>query len=408
MKRKTGNIEDFVTRWGGAYGYMITLDADSLMSGRAMMGLVERMDANPAVGLIQAPPKLVRGKTVFARMLQFAGELYGPLSAAGLSYWALGEGNYWGHNAIIRVAPFAELCGLPLLSGQAPLGGEIMSHDFVEAALLRRGGWQVWIADDLGESLRGAAAEHRRLRDPRPALVPGQHAASQGAVRARPALGQPAASGDRHPLLPDLAAVAAVPAGFCSAGLGADLWRPVYFTDGWPFPTLPVSVSAEAALLLGMTLGLLFLPKLFGLLLALIDGPRRRSLGGGRAACDQHRPRDHPVGVGGTDDDAAAHQFRAHHPAGLGDRLAAATSADGRRPPWREREPVRLGNAAGCCRGDRDLPADATIVLLADPGAGRIWCWPSRWRSGPAPSAGASVCAISACCGLSRRPTHRP
>ena len=106
-KRKTGNIEDFVTRWGGAYGYMITLDADSIMSGRAMMALVTRMDANPAVGLIQAPPKLVRGQTVFARMLQFAGELYGPLSAAGLSYWALGEGNYWGHNAIIRVAPFA-------------------------------------------------------------------------------------------------------------------------------------------------------------------------------------------------------------------------------------------------------------------------------------------------------------
>ena len=88
VRRKIGNIEDFITRWGGAYGYMIVLDADSLMSGRAMLRLVERMDGNPAVGLIQAPPKLVRGHTVFARMLQFAGELYGPLSAAGLSYWA--------------------------------------------------------------------------------------------------------------------------------------------------------------------------------------------------------------------------------------------------------------------------------------------------------------------------------
>ena len=96
VRRKTGNIEDFVTRWGGAYGYMIILDADSLMSGRAMMQLVARMDANPAVGLIQAPPKLVRGHTVFARMLQFAGELYGPMSAAGLSYWALGRGQLLG------------------------------------------------------------------------------------------------------------------------------------------------------------------------------------------------------------------------------------------------------------------------------------------------------------------------
>ena len=104
------------------------------------------------MGLIQVPPKLVRGRTLFARALQLAGELYGPLAAAGTGFWARGEGNYWGHNAIIRVRPFIELCGLPLLSGPAPFGGPILSHDFVEAALMRRGGWQVWIADDLGGS----------------------------------------------------------------------------------------------------------------------------------------------------------------------------------------------------------------------------------------------------------------
>ncbi len=281
LKRKTGNIEDFVTRWGGAYGYMITLDADSLMSGRAMMGLVERMDVNPAVGLIQAPPKLVRGRTVFARMLQFAGELYGPLSAAGLSYWALGEGNYWGHNAIIRVAPFAQLCGLPLLSGKAPLGGEIMSHDFVEAALLRRGGWQVWIADDLGESfeepppsIADFATRDRRwcqgnMQHLKVLFVRDLHWVS----RLHLAIG--ILSYLTSPLWLLFLLLSAAQAWELTYG------RPVYFTAGWPFPTLPVSVSAEAALLLGITLGLLFLPKVFGLLLALIDGPRRRSLGGG-------------------------------------------------------------------------------------------------------------------------------
>jgi membrane glycosyltransferase len=281
VKRKTGNIEDFVTRWGGAYGYMVVLDADSLMSGRAIMGLVERMDANPAVGLIQAPPKLVRGQTVFARMLQFAGELYGPLSATGISYWAMGEGNYWGHNAIIRVVPFAELCGLPLLPGRAPLGGEILSHDFVEAALLRRGGWQVWIADDLGSSyeepppsIADFATRDRRwcqgnMQHIKVLFVRNLHWVS----RLHLAIG--IMSYLTSPLWLLFLLLAAAQAWELTYG------RPIYFVEGWPFPTLPVTVSSEAALLLSVTLGLLFLPKLFGLALALIDGSRRRALGGG-------------------------------------------------------------------------------------------------------------------------------
>ena len=105
VKRKTGNIEDFVTRWGGAYGYMLVLDADCLMTardhGRAGEPDGRQPGRRPDPGRRR---KLVRGHSVFARVLQFAGELYGPLSASGISYWALGEGNYWGHNAIIRVA----------------------------------------------------------------------------------------------------------------------------------------------------------------------------------------------------------------------------------------------------------------------------------------------------------------
>ena len=238
LRRKSGNIEDFLTRWGSGYAYMLVLDADSLMSARSMVGLLERMDANPQVGLIQAPPKLIRGRTLFARLLQFAGELYGPLSASGISFWAMGEGNYWGHNAIIRIAPWVKLCGLPLLPGRAPLGGEILSHDFVEAALMRRGGWQVWIADDLAELLRGAATRHRAVRHPRPPVVPGQSAAHPRAVRPQSALGQPAAYGDRRHGLHYLAALAAVPDAVRGPGLGADLWPAGLFHRGLAVPHL--------------------------------------------------------------------------------------------------------------------------------------------------------------------------
>ena len=286
LKRKTGNIEDFVTRWGGAYGYMIVLDADSLMSGRAMMQLwSSAWTPTRRSGLIQAPPKLVRGQTVFARMLQFAGELYGPLSAAGLSYWALGEGNYWGHNAIIRVAPFAELCGLPLLSGRAPLGGEIMSHDFVEAALLRRGGWQVWIADDLGESYEEPppSIADFATRDRRWCQGNMQH--HQGAVRARPALGQPAAPGDRHPVLPDLAAVAAVPAAFGGAGLGADLWQAGLLHRRLAVPDAAGVGLGRGGAAAGHDAGPAVSAQAVGAVLALIDGQRRRRSRRRVAAC---------------------------------------------------------------------------------------------------------------------------
>lgn len=150
--KKAGNIADFCRRWGRRYRYMVVLDADSVMSGQTVVSLVRLMERNPGAGLIQTAPSLVRAKSLFARTLQFAFRLYGPIFQAGLSYWQLGEGNYWGHNAIIRVAPFIEHCALPRLPGREPFGGRILSHDFVEAALLRRAGWSVWLAGDLGGS----------------------------------------------------------------------------------------------------------------------------------------------------------------------------------------------------------------------------------------------------------------
>jgi len=149
LKRKSGNLADFCRRWGGNYRYMVVLDADSVMSGECLTALVRMMEANPQAGIIQTVPRAAGRDTFFARMQQFANRVYGPLFAAGLHFWQLGESHYWGHNAIIRVAPFMRHCALGRLPGRGALAGEILSHDFVEAALMRRAGWAVWLAYDL-------------------------------------------------------------------------------------------------------------------------------------------------------------------------------------------------------------------------------------------------------------------
>ncbi|MEM6688421.1 MAG: glucans biosynthesis glucosyltransferase MdoH [Planctomycetota bacterium] len=150
--RKAGNIAEFCERWGADYAYMIILDADSLMSGKTMVEMVRRMEAHPKWGIYQVPPVPIGRLSVFARMQQFAAAAYGSLAVRAFDTWAGEEGNYWGHNAILRVEAFLSHCDLPVLPGKAPLGGEILSHDFVEAALMLRGGYQVRLATDLGGS----------------------------------------------------------------------------------------------------------------------------------------------------------------------------------------------------------------------------------------------------------------
>jgi membrane glycosyltransferase len=149
IKRKSGNVADFLRRWSRPYEYMIVLDADSIMTGEAMVSLARAMEASPQLGILQTTPAIVNGESLFARVQQFASRVYGPLFSAGLHHWQLGESYYWGHNAILRIAPFVRHCGLARLPGSAPLGGEILSHDFVEAALMGRAGYEVWLALDL-------------------------------------------------------------------------------------------------------------------------------------------------------------------------------------------------------------------------------------------------------------------
>ena len=150
--KKSGNVADFCRTWGEHYRYMIVLDADSIMTGETLVELVARMELNPRAGLIQTAPAIIGGESIFGRMQQFANRFYGPLFMEGLAFWQEWGGNFWGHNAIVRLKPFIDQCDLPELPGRKPFGGHILSHDFVEAALLRRAGWEVWLAHDLAGS----------------------------------------------------------------------------------------------------------------------------------------------------------------------------------------------------------------------------------------------------------------
>ncbi|MFG0266234.1 MAG: glucans biosynthesis glucosyltransferase MdoH [Rhodopirellula sp. JB055] len=152
VARKAGNIADFCRRWSDPYSLMIVLDADSLLEPDTMVEMVRRMEADDRLGILQVPPTPIGRHSWFARMQQFAAAAYGPVFCEGFDAWAAEQGNYWGHNAIIRVEAFCDCCDLPVLPGQAPLGGEILSHDFVEASLLVRRGWKVRLANDIGGS----------------------------------------------------------------------------------------------------------------------------------------------------------------------------------------------------------------------------------------------------------------
>jgi membrane glycosyltransferase len=263
---KSGNIADFCRRWGYLYDYMVVLDADSLMSGETLVELVRRMDLNPRVGLIQTPPTLINGETLFARFQQFAASVYGPIFMIGAAFWHLSEGNYWGHNAIIRVSAFMRHCGLPELPRRGLLGGEILSHDFVEAALLRRAGWQVWLATDLTGSfeeppatLTAYAKRDRRwcqgnLQHLRLILARGFHPMS----RLHLAMG--VMSYLSSPLWFLFLLVSALET------LRRSLVPHDYFLNGSPFPSWPASYTTEVAILLAITLALLFIPKVLGFL----------------------------------------------------------------------------------------------------------------------------------------------
>jgi len=152
LNYKSGNVADFLRRWGRRCEYMVVLDADSLLSGDTVVKMVRLMQREPGVGILQTNPTIINGQSLFARLQQFANRFYSTLFATGLAAIQMGDAAFWGHNAIIRVAPFIKHCGLPKLSGFGIFGGPIMSHDFVEAAFMGRAGYEVWLETGLGQS----------------------------------------------------------------------------------------------------------------------------------------------------------------------------------------------------------------------------------------------------------------
>ncbi|WP_375281235.1 glucans biosynthesis glucosyltransferase MdoH [Pseudooctadecabacter sp.] len=152
IDKKVGNITDWIENWGAAYEAMVILDADSLMSGAAIRQLAHALADDPDAGLIQSRPTLIGASTLFGRVQQFSNSVYGWLSAEGLTSWAQHEGNYWGHNAIIRTRAFAQSARLPYLRGRKGAKHLILSHDFVEAGMLRRAGWAVRLLPRMGGS----------------------------------------------------------------------------------------------------------------------------------------------------------------------------------------------------------------------------------------------------------------
>ncbi len=150
--RKAGNIAAFCREHGSAFDFAIVLDADSLMTGTAIRALIAALRDDPGAALIQSVSYPIGGTTLFARLQQFGARLNTPLSIAGQDMWQGRHGTYWGHNAILRLRPFIAEAGLPVLPGRPPLGGEILCHDTVEAALLLRAGWAVRLAPEIGGS----------------------------------------------------------------------------------------------------------------------------------------------------------------------------------------------------------------------------------------------------------------
>jgi membrane glycosyltransferase len=149
---KAGNLREFAERHVGRTDLMLVLDADSLMSGRAMLRLVRAMQANPRLGILQS---LVVGRPAtsgFARIFQFGMRHGMRTHTTGLAWWAGADGPYWGHNAILRLAPFVAHCDLPRLPGRPPLGGVVLSHDQVEAVLMQAAGYEVRVIADEFES----------------------------------------------------------------------------------------------------------------------------------------------------------------------------------------------------------------------------------------------------------------
>ncbi|MEM8653429.1 MAG: glucans biosynthesis glucosyltransferase MdoH [Pseudomonadota bacterium] len=280
--KKVGNLEDWITGWGAAYEAMLVLDADSLMTGRAIDRLSTELAADPKAGLIQSFPQLIGANTLFARMQQFSNIAYGWLLAEGLAHWARTEGNYWGHNAIIRTRAFASSAGLPHLRNLAGRTNLILSHDFVEASLLRRAGWRVRFLPRISGSFEetpGTLIDYV-IRDRRWCRGNLQHLRLLATRGLHPV--------SRFHLFQGAAAYLMSPAWFVLlvfwALLGRDAETNVisYFNEANPlFPNWPPAMThIDSAIFLVVMYAMLLTPKITSALIIAANGKAVRLFGG--------------------------------------------------------------------------------------------------------------------------------
>ena len=280
IARKSGNIEDFCKKWGRLYDFMIVLDADSLLSGQTMLKMSQLMQTNTDAGIIQAPPMCINRNSLFARIQQFAGKVYGSVIACGSAYWQDGESNYWGHNAIIRVKAFMDCCKLPILKGKAPFGGHILSHDFVEASLICRGGWRTWLLPELSGSYEECPPSmiDFAIRDRRWCQGNLQHTKVLLSRNLNPI--------SRIHFLIGIMSYVSSPLWLSfllvgiAAALGKALIPPSYFPVGYSlFPTWPVFDETGTISLFLLSMFMLVFPKFLGLIIYITKN-RREDMNG--------------------------------------------------------------------------------------------------------------------------------
>lgn len=283
--KKVGNLVDWITGWGAAYEAMVVLDADSLMTGRAIDRLADELSVDPETGLIQTFPMLIGAETIFARLQQFSNIAYGWLLAEGLAKWARSEGNYWGHNAIIRTRAFAASAGLPHLQGRKGQAELILSHDFVEAGLLRRAGWRVRFLPRVSGSFEetpGTLIDYV-LRDQRWCRGNLQHLRLLGTAGLHPV--------SRFHLFHGAVSYLLSPAWFvllviwALLGVDADTNVVRYFNETNPlFPDWPPEMShIDSAVFLVIMYAMLLTPKLVGAGIIALH-PKATRVYGGRGA----------------------------------------------------------------------------------------------------------------------------
>ncbi|MGI9334185.1 MAG: glucans biosynthesis glucosyltransferase MdoH [Gammaproteobacteria bacterium] len=281
---KAGNIAAFCARHGSRFRYMAVLDADSVMSGETLVRLARVMDGNPAAGIVQTVPRLTNQATPFARLVQFGSRTCSEMFSLGQSFWQQGHGVYYGHNAMLRLQPFMAYCDLPTLPGRGPLSGKIMSHDFVESALMCRAGHEVWNLpesrgsyEEMPNNIIDFAARDRRW--------------CQGNLQHLRLLGMPGLrlTGRLQLLMGALAYLSSavwlllLTLGVLLVALDV-LNTPLYFgPEESIYPIWPIVKAEQSISLFTLTIAMLLLPKVLAVGLVLLRTHERKAYGGARA-----------------------------------------------------------------------------------------------------------------------------